>query len=525
MPDKPMPLLIGRRFPDAVQAKPKSSEELKAEELTGRDSIFADETPTTDRVAGVSGFRQIHFAQEELWATSQITGKGKFLTKLATKEAYRSQWKYVSKKGTTEPLSPEVENLIKKTDKQWKVRKTFVTAVSVARALGQCVICKVYMNPWTKKGPLVLKIAPYQEMDVEFDTNTAMPSYYNVYMKAEHRFMKVRVPAADCVPIVNDTDPFENGTIGTSELLATYFPIKWIMNIEEGYAKIILQRGLGLLDIKVTGADAPLLAKYEQEYGDPTQYSALLHDENIEIKVTPGVQQGHNITDTLKVYTREISSGCGIGENRLDGVQTYVTGAETDQDNYAAIGETIKEEFYDPQLATFALCEPKLKDAFEIEMPVEIRMDKMKEAELRSTEVGAIMAAPELFHVNTAMEKIGQPPLAGSEGTMSVAQYIAHQQDMYPTENFENVDDAPNENAEKDEKDKASQRFSNINVKDIVKAKNDRAKAIMAESDSISLNAVNAQIKQEFAGSGISMTGLVKIRGELDAAKQKLNDQ
>lgn len=490
----------------------------------GRDSVFADENQSnaTSQLSRAGAFRQVVIPQEELWATSKITGKGKFICKLAVQEAFRTTWKYVSRKGSQEPLPEPTLKLIDETDRMWKVKKTFKAAVTVARALGHCVICRVHADPFTKSGPMRLKIAPYGEMDVEFAEG--LPTFYNVYMKAGHNRMKVRVPAAECVALVNDEDPFENGTLGTSELLASYFPIKFMMNMLEGYSKIVLQRGLGFLDVRVEGATEPELAAYELKFGDPTQYSTLFHDEKVTIAATSGMQAGHNPTDTLKMYTREISSGCGIGENRLDGVQTYVTGAESDQDNYAAIGQTIQEDYMDALIATFILCNPKLKEAFYVEMPIEIKMGKLQEAQLRATEVGSIMQAPELFNLNYAMDLIGQPPPDGlEEGKLSVAQYIHSQQDYDEADNPENFDDtttdqdSQDENNEKNKNDQDSQKEK----KPISQLKKERAKALMTGSDSLdSIPKIREQLTAEF-GSSLSNTDLVSIRADIAAKKKE----
>lgn len=494
----------------------------KPEPKQAGDSVFSDENEsgTSVQLTTNGAFRTVKIPQEELWATAKITGKGRFITTLTPREAYRTDWKYVIKKGSKEPLSEATLDSINKTEREFHIKKIFVAGVSVAKAVGQCIIAKVYTNPLTKAGKIILRIAPYSDMDVEFD-EFGLPKSYNVYMKIGHNRAKVKVPASECIALVNEPDPLDNGTIGTSDLLSVYFPIRWSMNVLDGYSRIILQRGLGLLDVEVTGAQPAELAAYETQFGDPTQYSTLFHDEKVKVAVVTGVQQGHNITDTMKIYTREISSGSGIGENRLDGVQTYVTGAETDQDNFAAIGVAIQQDYHDAQVALFKLCNPALPE-FAIEMPVEIRMDKLKEAELRATEVRTIMDAPQLFKVKTAMERIGQDAPKGAEGELSVAQFIDSQSDFNEDdpENFDETISDPNSQDEKNEKKDNSQKSQQIpggkviNVSSVKKA---RAKELFKTTGD-SIPNVRATLINEF-GSGISYTDLVAIRAEIDGEK------
>jgi len=198
-------------------------------------------------------------------------------------------------------------------------------------------------------------------------------------------------------------------------------------NISEAYADLITMRGLGLVDVLVKGADTEEdLKPYVEKYKDPSSYRATVHNDLVEITTNEGIRGAFSLDDVLGRYTKEVSSASGAPSMRMEGVQTgTVTGSETDQDNVAELYSNLQERYEPYILKLYKMLDPTLDTtAFELEFPMDIKLDRMKNTQIFSTEAGSVMAVPDLLTVDEARDRLGYPSMKGPRGDMTIAELM-----------------------------------------------------------------------------------------------------
>lgn len=499
-----------------------------------KDNIWSgsgNESGTYSNKGLWAGFRVQFISAEELWATAKYTGKGHFIIFLTNKEALKGEWKHVKRNDSDQELNESTTNFIKKTDDDFIMRDKSEMVMNMACAMGQSAIVKTYPDPSHPGiGPLELRPVYYDENDLIF--KNGILTHLMVYLRVGRVTKRVKFAIKDVVFYVNSPDPFGNKYIGMSCLNASYYSIKYLMNILEAYSNIILQRGLGLLDIEITGiTDEAELTKYADQFGQPSQYSAIIHNERMKVNVSDGIKMGADIESVTSVYTREISSGSGIGEARLNGVQQgRVTGSETDQDNFASVQRVRQKTFMDAIVQTYQLAEPQLAKVpkWAIEFPIQIKFDKLKESQVRTTDAQTITALQEILTINHARKMLGLELKADAEGDMTVFEFIVKEnkrlESIMPDHmkggggfggdspsNQHNTLDENNEAEKEAKKNTTRTKGDNIRPSKIIMA------SALLEKGTSQPN-VNKILKDNF-GSGLSFTDLTEIRKKLDKKK------
>src|SRR5690606_5415221 len=106
------------------------------------------------------------------------------------------------------------------------------------------------------------------------------------------------------------------------------------------------------------------------EFKDPTQYSAMFHNDKVFVTTKEGINSGYSIKETNDMFMKEVASGSGVSFTKLDGGNTYVSGVLADQDNYAANHQLLHEIWHDAIVEIIQLCEPKLKDRIAIDFVI-----------------------------------------------------------------------------------------------------------------------------------------------------------
>lgn len=375
----------------------------------------------------------------ELWLAS-FTPKGSFLTWIVGKNSISNGWKFVKEKGTKDPIEGKNHDLLVALTKKFKMKKNVTLAIQVAKIFGRSLVFLWQKGGQGKAKKIILRIAHLEEQHIYYDEETGEVLEYTPYIKIGRNWRNVTIKPEDAVLYVNDPDPFGNENDGISSLLSSYRTLIREENISEGYTQIIVQRGLGLLDVTVKGAKSEAdLEPWHKKYGDPGSYSAMFHNERLEVKTTDGMRAGYNYDQTLGRMTKSVSSASGYPGMRMEGVQTgAVTGSETDQDNTAEQYRGIHENYEDSIIETYHLLDSDTtKFYFELEFPFDIKMDRAKISQIFSTNVQSIVTLPELITVNQALELMELRPFDGKEGDQYVIEFMKKEriesEEKYPT--------------------------------------------------------------------------------------------
>jgi len=507
----------------------------KTEIKKATDAINSDYWLKAERKSELKGgmMKLIPIPEQELWACARKNPKAKFITKHMPNEAFRNKWNYcVPDVEDEDSLPKELDSRLQKIRKKYKLRTVHKRAVWFARAVGRVLVHKFPYRPITDpNGEWYLRVTHIEDQRIFYDAD-GNPDYYrpSIYLGREvHDF---RIPANKAVLYVNNPDPTGNGYEGLSELEATYFPMIWMSNILESWAEIMEQRGLGILDIMIEGADEPTLKKYKSEYGDPSDYSVIFHDEKWKISTPSAVSAQYNLDTMVAVYTKEISSAAAVGSARMNGVQQgATTGSNLDADNYGQTLGAIQQEWNDELIALHVLCDPTVRDKFDITYDLSVRLDKKQVIENFGSAINGVNQALDFLTYNQALALLDKP--AVKDGDMLASKWIAthvdYDETVQPGDKMPDAGTpAPNMAAERMQQEKKNEKRDETAIrkpdrksadtltrKELSELKKKKAKelfkAVDNNGDSFSLNEINAMIKQEF-GSGLSNSTLVNLR-------------
>lgn len=446
----------------------------------------------------------------ELWYAS-FTPKGSFLTWVVGKNSISNGWKFVKEKGTKDPIEGSHHKLLVFLTKKFKMKKKVTLAIQVAKIFGRSLVFLWQKGGQGKAKKTILRVAHLEEQHIYYDEETGDVLEYTPYIKIGRNWRTVTIKPEEAVMYVNDQDPFGNENDGISSLMSSYRTLIREENISEGYTQLIVQRGLGILDILVKGAknEADLIP-WHKKYGNPGNFSAIIHNERLEVKTTDGMRAGYNYDATLGRMTKSVSSASGYPGMRMEGVQTgAVTGSETDQDNTAEQYRGIHENYEDSIIETYHLLDSDTeKFYFELEFPFDIKMDRAKISQIFSTNIQSIVTLPELITVNQALELMELPPFDGEEGDQYVIEFMKKEriesEEKYPTvpEAEQNINEgAVEENKSLTKKSVAKQMIRENNSKD--------------SADQIGVRLLNETLRTVF-GKGMSYDYWTAYRKEVE---------
>lgn len=362
----------------------------------------------------------------ELYAAS-FTPKGAFLTRVVPANAFRMEWQYVPEKRSKVPLDDTLRQKIIRAKRKYNLKQVVIEAVSTAEIFGRSLVYMHDMAPPGMVPDIQLRVTRLDEQYVHYDEETGNPVLFRPMVRKGKGQVALELKPSDCILFLATPDPNGNGFQGIPALLPAYHSIVRMENISEAYADLITMRGLGLVDVTVSGADTEEdLQTWVEKFKDPSSYRATVHNEQIEVETKEGIRAAFSLDETLGRYTKEVSSASGAPAMRMEGVQTgTVTGSETDQDNMAELYTMLQERYEPAILRLFKFVDPSLDiTKFELEFPMDLKLDRMKQTQIFSTEAGSVMAVPDLLTVDEARDRLGYPSMEGGKGKMTIAELM-----------------------------------------------------------------------------------------------------
>jgi hypothetical protein len=359
---------------------------------------------------------------EELDLLSRKTGRGHFLTYVLSRDAFKHRWVPRQSYFNSNRLTTEDLKLVNRVITLYDVREYVTVASSWTLTFGQCAIVKVHNVPGLIDEPWTLKAVDYQLPDLIFRDDGKL-DYMRCFFYVGWNYTEFHVPAKNIVFFKYGQHRSGNPYFGQSVLEAPYKSLISSINIMDGWAKLILQRGLGLIDIAIKGADPVIAEKIKTEYSDPSQFSVFVHDENIVVNAQAGIVPGFDMENTAKIFNKDIAAGSGISFTKFEGGDDRVTGALADQDNYASSHQLLHTKFHDAIVSVVEMMEPKLKKKIGFDFVIEIKLDRKTQLELQSTFVTMAMTLPELFTPNDARRYLDKDIVDGDD-EIDLAEYL-----------------------------------------------------------------------------------------------------
>ena len=378
-----------------------------------------------------------------LWATSTRSPQGHFVCFVTAIDAFRNEWKYIERKGYEE-VAEDILITLLELKKKYNIKQIHTVASGTARALGKCIVAKVKQTShgYKKKPEIRFRVFPVFDWEIEWDDKTGEPKMYHPMATIGLMWHRFDIPAEDAILYVHKMDPFGNGFQGIPETYVMYNQLKWLANIEKGWAEAMDTRGISMLQFKIPGFHRDQLQTWKDIYGDPTSYHVAFTDDDIDIQGIPGVQSSFDMDNTMTAFTKETAAGSGIASSRIDGTQRgQVTGSATDTDNYYSILSTIQEEFESQLIELHEILDPSLIDTFDISWDVEPKTDKFSKAQIRSANMSTLMSGLDFYTYNQGLELLDLPKV-GEEGDEKASVYIFNMQQaagmvMSPQEQME----------------------------------------------------------------------------------------
>lgn len=375
--------------------------------------------------------------RETLYAAA-LTPKGRFPTFIAVKNAFRQGWKFVEHKETRKPLRPRLHDRLHYLTEKYDLKTWFTQAKSCAMIFGNALM---WIRQVARRGELPrwqIHVTPLFREWIEYDAQGNVVMFRPI-IRVGLGLRQFNVPPERAVVWINAPDLFGNAEQGQPELIASIKTIRRSESIAQNFAELISQKGMGQLDITIPGIRGEDEAyQWSKAYEKQLQNSVVVHSEEWDAKVIPGISAGYNYDSTQQSYLEDFACATGYPQMRMRGTQTgTVTGSETDQDNMAEVYSTIQEssEFF---MKRFYLILDRFDrsglgmDAihgkeWEFSWSFEIKMDKMKKSNKLALDVNTVLMAAQFITVNQAMEIVELPLLDGEEGDMIFQQWIEEQ--------------------------------------------------------------------------------------------------
>ena len=258
-------------------------------------------------------------------------------------------------------------------------------------------------------------------------------------------YKQLIIKPKDCVLYVNKPDPFGNMYQGIPDTYVVYDQLKWMANIERGFATAMDARGISMIHVAIKDFELEDRAIWQKAYGNPSTYNVMFTDKDTEVKNIPGIAASFDLNMTNDAMTKEVASGTGYAMSRIDGTQRgQVTGTQTDTDNYYSMISTMQEEFENENIELHEKLRPDLEGNWDISWEVVQKMDKQRKAEIFATEVNSAQVSLDFLTYNQILERFGYDPVPGGDITASVyihAMYVKNS--MAGDYDEESEDDTP----------------------------------------------------------------------------------
>ena len=376
---------------------------------------------------------------DELETMSMIVPQAHFLCKQLPADAISQDWIYVDDDSNSEVVSSEIMKKINVINKKLNLKNIVLKAIQISYILGQSVIATI-PNKWDNELNLNLNLnieADELEFEIEaFYYNPDMIRYNSdgtikeimVKHKVGLVWKNLYIPKEYCVLFVNEWSWNTSKITGTSALMPVYLSIIRKENIMESWAKIVNQKGMGLLNIHIENGTKDQVADMKASYKDPSQFSTIFSYGKMELKNLAGIAPGFDIGTTHQLFIKEFAAGSNIPEAKLNGVQSgQVTGSETDMDHYASLMKSVQNKFLASIIKVYGLIDPTLKESFSIKWDIKMRMDKQRNAQTLSIIADYINnpAISSLITVNQARKYLDLDPMENiEEGNKILEKYL-----------------------------------------------------------------------------------------------------
>lgn len=359
------------------------------------------------------------------WAAAIKSPKGHFLTHICVLDAFRSGWDYVEPENHKNHVEVELEHELKKLCSEYKLKHVHTKAVQLAKSMGKSLAIKMPFKGHGRWAHLRIqyRVIPLDDMYIQFDMETGFIKYFNPIIMIGRLYKQLMILPKDAVLYVNKPDPFGNTYQGIPDTYVVYDQLKWMANIERGFATAIDARGISMIHVAIKGFELEDRDKWKKAYGNPSSYNVLFSDENTEVKNIPGVAASFDLNSTNDALNKEVASGSGYAMSRIDGSQRgQVTGTQQDTDNYYAMISSMQEEFENELIELHEKLRADLINGWDISWEVVQKMDKQRKAEIFATEVNSAQVALDFLTYNQILERFGYDPVP--DGDIQASVYI-----------------------------------------------------------------------------------------------------
>lgn len=362
------------------------------------------------------------------WAAAIKSPKGHFITHIAVLDAFRSGWDYVEPENHKNHVDVELEHALKKLASEYKLKHVHTKAVQLAKTMGKSLAIKMPFNGhgrW-KHIRVQYRVIPLQDEYIQFN-DAGLIAYFNPIVMVGRIYKQLIIKPKDCVLYVNKPDPFGNTYQGIPDTYVIYDQLKWMANIERGFATAMDARGISMIHVAIKDFELEDRSKWQKAYGNPAAYNVMFTDKDTEVSNIPGVAASFDLNMTNDAMTKEVASGSGYAMSRIDGTQRgQVSGTQQDTDNYYAMISTMQEEFENQNIELHEKLRPDLEGGWDISWEVVQKMDKQRKAEIFATEVNSAQVALDFLTYNQILERFGYDPVP--DGDIQASIYI---HDMY----------------------------------------------------------------------------------------------
>jgi len=479
-------------------------------------TLFVDKS-STDDIFSFKGFSTPAWQQvsdEDKWAAATRSPKGYYSIFITSGDAYETDWKYM-KLDLSDRVSTGLDKRLEKIREDRDLYRVHTMATSISRTMGISIVARVKkaLDPydWVFHPFIITK------KDIVYSEETGKLLYFQPFVHKGRKWVRLKIPLKDAVIYTNRIDPRGNQHDGIPDINSIINTLTYLENMKFGYAKTITQRGLGLLLLRIKGDAGQItdekLEKYSDAWGDPSSYSSMVFpDDELDVDVKEGLKGQFNFEKAMNIFSKDVSSGTGVGHNRLEGVENArLFGTEISQDNYASVLETI-QHLYDPYLLQlYAMADPYVAGKFKIIHEFRIRRSKKYQSEVLTMQANAIMQLQGILYVNEGRRIIDEKPMPGKD-KVTILEHIGEINKKFapePTAFGKPFSNKPGgggkpgaspgkPNAQKSVDDAVRQRIQ----------KDDLAKLLIQSN--VSKPRTNKILKQMF-GSGKSYTDLVKL--------------
>jgi len=373
-------------------------------------------------------------SREQLYA-SALTPKGRYITWVAIRNAFRQGWKFVEELKKRKPLPPRLHQRLVDLTNKYDLKIWFAVAKSCAAIFGRSLMFVRQVNPVGMLPHYEIRVTPLWETYIKRD-NDGNRIGYNPIIRVGNGLQQFDIPLDEAVLWVNTPDLFGNAEEGYMEHLAVFRTIKRSESIANNFAELVSQKGLGQLHITIPDiVDRSDALKWAEAYKTMINDSVVVTSPEMLMSVEAGISAGYDYNNTQNAYYEDTAAGTGNPQMRMRGVQTgTVTGSEVDQDNAAEVYSVIQEssekymkKFYEiiDRLDRAGLRTDSLEGkVYEIDWDFDIKMDKKGKSNKLNLDINTVLTGSQLMTVNQAMEILEFPVIEGEEGDMLLQEWI-----------------------------------------------------------------------------------------------------